>query len=50
MTQSVKYDSAICYDSKGNVLQRSNDEKDWENIIPDTIAEVLFTQVCKRFN
>ena len=39
-----KFNSAIYYDSKGNVLQRSNDEKDWENLTPETIQELLFTK------
>lgn len=45
-----KFNSTIYYDSKGNVLQRSNDEADWENITPETIQELLFTKVCERFN
>ena len=45
-----KFNSTIYYDSKGNVLQRANDETDWENITPETIQELLFTKVCDRFN
>lgn len=45
-----KFNSTIYYDSKGNVLQRSNDETGWENITPETIQELLFTKVCERFN
>lgn len=45
-----KFNSTIYYDSKGNVLQRTNDETDWENITPETIQELLFTKVCERFN
>jgi tetratricopeptide (TPR) repeat protein len=45
-----KFNSTIYYDSKGNVLQRTNDETDWENITPETIQELLFKKVCERFN
>lgn len=45
-----KFNSTIYYDSKGNVVQRSNDETAWENITPETIQELLFNKVCERFN
>ncbi|MBS1750424.1 MAG: tetratricopeptide repeat protein [Bacteroidetes bacterium] len=45
-----KFNSTVYYDSKGNVLQRSTNETDWEDITPETIQELLFTKVCDRFN
>lgn len=45
-----KFNSTVYYDSKGNVLQRSTNETNWEDITPETIQELLFTKVCERFN
>lgn len=46
--QSKSY-STIYYDSKGNVLYRSNEETDWEDITPETILETVFNKTCEKF-
>lgn len=42
--------SSIFYDSKGKVIHNSNDETDWENIVPETVMEAIFNKACELFN
>lgn len=43
--QKIKAASYIRYDSQGNAL-RSGSEKDWQNIAPDTLGELLYRGMC----
>jgi hypothetical protein len=35
------------YDTNGNILNDSQDESDWEEIIPDTTTDILRKIVCE---
>lgn len=48
--KQAKFYSTIYYDSKGNVLQRSTQDKDWEDIAPETILSAVFNKTCEQFN
>ena len=49
-SKQFKFYSTVFYNSKGNVIQSSNDETDWENIIPETIMQAIFNKACELFN
>lgn len=48
--RKVKIDSNIYYDSKGNIIESSDTEGDWENAIPDSNGEFLLEKACDIFN
>jgi tetratricopeptide (TPR) repeat protein len=43
--QKIKAASYIRYDSQGNAL-RSGSEKDWQNVAPETLGELLYRGMC----
>lgn len=49
-SKQFKFCSAINYDSNGKVLQSSDDESDWENIIPESVIETVYNKVYEQFN
>src|SRR5205823_6184238 len=44
--QRIKAASYIRYDPRGNAL-RSRSENDWQNVVPDTVGEVLYSGMCR---
>ena len=48
--KQAKFYSTIYYDSKGNVLQRSTQDKDWRDIAPAAILSAMLNITCEQFN
>ena len=48
--RKIKFDKVIYYNMKGNKIDESDDERNWTDIIPDSVEQSLFDKACDLFN
>lgn len=49
-SNQYKYYESILYNSKGEVIESTNEESEWKNLIPETIMESVFKKSCELYN